>query len=237
MATKPVTVSLVNAGRLAYQKGLNLQKILVDRHTDRSIPEDKRNSLILIEHNPVYTIGIRTAPYPDSEIRRLEALGAEFHKTNRGGLITFHGPGQLVCYPIINLRHFDLTVKKYVCLLEKSVIQVCDEYKIEARRTEDTGIWVGNRKICAMGIHAQRFITSHGLALNCNTDLNWFNNIVPCGLVGKGVTSLSNELGRDVDIKAASAIFLKSFADTFNCQFVETSDESLAEIICHNKNC
>lgn len=216
MAVRPV-VSVVNAGRLAYQQGLKLQQQLVDRHSDENVPQDKKNSLILIEHNPVYTIGIRTAQYPDNEIRRLEALGAEFHKTNRGGLITFHGPGQLVCYPILNLRDFDCTVKKYVCLLEKTIIEVCKRYEIKAQTTDDTGIWVGNRKICALGIHASRFITSHGLALNCNTDLKWFDNIVPCGLVGKGVTSVSKELGREMSIAAVVPDFLDAFSRTFEC--------------------
>lgn len=219
MATRPVLVSVVRAGRLGYQKGLDLQRQLTHRHTDQDVPEHKKNSLILVEHHPVYTIGIRTEPYPDHEIRRLEALGAEFHKTNRGGLITFHGPGQLVCYPILNLRDFDCTVKKYVFLLEKTIIEVCRRYGITARTTDDTGIWVGNRKICALGIHASRFITSHGLALNCNTDLQWFNNIVPCGLVGKGVTSLSEELRRTVDIQAAIPELLDAFSLTFNCRF------------------
>lgn len=218
MAASQVTVSVVNAGRLAYQQGLRLQKQLTDRHTDQNIPGDRRNSLILVEHNPVYTIGIRTAPYPDQEIQRLEALGAEFHKTNRGGLITFHGPGQLVCYPILNLRDFGCTVKKYVCLLEKTIIEVCRKYEIKAATTEDTGIWVGNRKICAIGIHASR-ITSHGLALNCNTDLQWFNNIVPCGLVGKGVTSISDELKRDVNTQTVIPDLLDAFSATFNCKF------------------
>lgn len=220
-AARPVVVSVVNAGRLAYQQGITLQKQLSDRHTDPSVPLEERNSLILVEHHPVYTIGIRTAPYPAQEIARLEALGAEFHKTNRGGLITFHGPGQLVCYPILNLRDFDCTVKKYVCLLEKTIIQVCEQYGVAARTTEDTGIWVDNRKICALGIHASRFVTSHGLALNCNTDLGWFGNIVPCGLVGKGVTSLSHELKREVDIKAVIPELLNAFAATFNCKIIQ----------------
>lgn len=228
MATSPVIVSVINAGRMAYQQGLHLQKQLIDRHRDPGVQESKRNSLVIVEHHPVYTIGIRTAPYPQEEISRLEALGAEFHKTNRGGLITFHGPGQLVCYPILNLRDFDCTVKKYVCLLEKTVIRVCRDLGIEARTTEDTGIWVNNQKICALGIHASRF-TSHGLALNCNTDLAWFSNIVPCGLVGKGVTSLSKELGREVDIKQAVPHLLRAFSHTFNCTF---EDVNLAEISC-----
>lgn len=220
MVSRPsVVVSVVNAGRLAYQQGLQLQKTLAQRHTDPDVPADRRNSLILVEHNPVYTIGIRTAPYPDSEIKQLEALGAEFYKTNRGGLITFHGPGQLVCYPILDLRDFDCTVKKYVCLLEKTIIKVCKKYNINAGTTEDTGIWVGNRKICALGISASRFITGHGLALNCNTDLNWFNNIVPCGLVGKGVTSISEELQKSVGIPDVTPDFLEAFAATFNCRF------------------
>lgn len=216
-------MSLVNAGRLAYREGLELQAKLTQRHRDLNSPPDSRNSLILVEHNAVYTIGIRTDQYPDSEIRRLEALGAEFHKTNRGGLITFHGPGQLVCYPILNLRDFNCTVKRYVCLLEKTVIEVCKQFNIVSRTTEDTGIWVGNRKICALGIHASRFITSHGLALNCNTDLKWFSHVVPCGLVGKGVTSVSQELDREVGISEVTPVFLKAFSDTFQCRFATST--------------
>lgn len=232
MAASPVVVSVINAGRMGYQQGLQLQKQLTNRHADPKVQESRRNSLILVEHRPVYTIGIRTAPYPQEEISRLEALGAEFHKTNRGGLITFHGPGQLVCYPILNLRDFDCTVKKYVCLLERTVIRVCRDLGIEARTTEDTGIWVGNQKICALGIHASRFITSHGLALNCNTDLAWFSNIVPCGLVGKGVTSLSKELGREVDIKQTVPHLLGAFSETFKCNFEDVNLVDLAEISC-----
>lgn len=217
----PVVVSVINAGRLAYTKGLTLQKYLAERHQDPKIPENQRNSLILIEHSPVYTIGVRTAPYPEKEIARLRALGAEFHKTNRGGLITFHGPGQLVCYPILNLKDFDLTIKKYVCLLEKTIIALCQHYGIVARTTADTGIWVNNQKICAIGIHASRFITSHGLALNCNTDLSWFSNIVPCGLVGKGVTSMTNELSRDVTIDTVIPHFLSAFSHSFSCSAVQ----------------
>lgn len=218
-------VSLLNLGRLGYSQALKIQQRLVTAHLNTETADNKsKNVLILVEHNPVYTIGIRTNEYSDEEVDRLRNLGAEFYRTNRGGLITFHGPGQLVCYPILNLRDFaDTTsnLKAYVCNLEQMVIELCAQYDIEARRTEDTGIWVGNSKICALGIHASRRITSHGLALNCNTDLSWFRNIVPCGLVGKGVTSISDQLLRDVPMSEVVPKFLSGFQKTFNCQIFE----------------
>uniref|UniRef100_A0A8C1II11 lipoyl(octanoyl) transferase n=1 Tax=Cyprinus carpio TaxID=7962 RepID=A0A8C1II11_CYPCA len=110
---------------------------------------------------------------------------------SRGGLITFHGPGQLVCYPVLNLGCFRKSVRWYVCELERTVIKTCGQFGIEASTSPDTGVWAGDNKICAIGIHCGRYITSHGLALNCNTDMSWFDNIVPCGIMGKGVTSLS----------------------------------------------
>ncbi|CAB1348477.1 unnamed protein product [Coregonus sp. 'balchen'] len=123
-------------------------------------------------------------PYTHSKRSKDKLLGAEFFRSNRGGLITFHGPGQLVCYPILNLGCFKKS-------LERTVINLCRKYGIKASTSPDTGVWVGDNKICAIGIHCGTYIPSHSLALNCNTDMGWFENIVPCGIVGKGVTSLS----------------------------------------------
>lgn len=214
-------VAVLKTGRLGYRQALKLQNLLIERHkTDRS-----SNVLILTEHNPVYTIGIRTETYKDDEIERLQEIGAEFIKTNRGGLITFHGPGQMVCYPILNLKQFPCSsLKQYVCFLEKTIMGLCKEFKVTTETNQDTGIWVGNNKICAIGIHASSFITSHGLALNCNTDLKWFSYITPCGLVGKGVTSLSKELGRKIEIPEVIPNFLSNFQSTFNCQPVPMDD-------------
>lgn len=208
-------VHVLKTGRLNYGESLKLQKSI----SDRLVQGDAKfkNVLIVTEHNPVYTIGIRTENYSIDDEEKLRKLGAEFYKTNRGGLITFHGPGQLVAYPIINLKNFEHSVRWYVSHIEKAVIDLCNQYGIKAQTTEDTGVWVGNRKICAIGIRASRYITTHGLALNCNVDLSWFNHIVPCGLEGKEVTSLSKELSKDISIDDATNKLLTTFQDVFKC--------------------
>jgi lipoyl(octanoyl) transferase len=135
---------------------------------------------------------------------RLKAIGATLFHIDRGGDITYHGPGQLVCYPIINLEEFSLGLRQYIGVLEQAVINVCGSYGIEAGRLEGaTGVWLDAhspraRKICAIGVRSSRFVTMHGLALNVNTDLRYFSYINPCGFIDKGVTSLSRELGADV---------------------------------------
>ncbi|XP_076137753.1 octanoyl-[acyl-carrier-protein]:protein N-octanoyltransferase LIPT2, mitochondrial [Alosa pseudoharengus] len=215
MTLGKTAVRVVNLGRISYGQALQVQQKHVRQHLDKT--SDVPNTLLLCEHHPVYTIGIRQAPYPPEEEERLKGLGAEFFRTNRGGLITFHGPGQLVCYPILNLGCFKKSVRWYVCELEKTVIGLCGKFGLKAATSPDTGVWVGDNKICAIGIHCGRYITSHGLALNCNTEMNWFNNIVPCGIVGKGVTSLSLELSRDVTAAEATPYLLESFSERFNC--------------------
>ncbi|XP_046891878.1 putative lipoyltransferase 2, mitochondrial [Hypomesus transpacificus] len=214
-------VEVVNLGRIPYARALDVQKLFVKRHFDKSVKSP--NALLLCEHPPVYTIGIRQAPYPAKEEERLKLLGAEFFRTNRGGLITFHGPGQLVCYPVLNLGSFKKSVRWYVCELERTVIQLCSRFGIKATTSPDTGVWVGENKICAIGIHCGRYITSHGLALNCNTDMDWFKNIVPCGIVGKGVTSLSQELGRNMSTEEVTLHLLETFKDQFDCTLLHGS--------------
>ncbi|XP_072118576.1 octanoyl-[acyl-carrier-protein]:protein N-octanoyltransferase LIPT2, mitochondrial [Mobula birostris] len=218
--SKPV-IEVVNLGRISYGNALQAQQKFIRRHVDAltRLPtnEPPLNALLLCEHPPVYTIGIRTAPYPIGEEERLKELGAEFYRANRGGLITFHGPGQLVCYPILNLAHFKKSVRWYVGELERTTVQLCYKFGIKAETSSETGVWVGNNKICAIGIHCGRYITSHGLALNCNTNLLWFSHITPCGIEGKGVTSLSKVLKREVTISEAVEPFLETFAEQFNC--------------------
>lgn len=216
---KPL-ITVIRAGRLSYSAGLQLQDHLSRQSVEQV--EQFRNVLLLLEHEPVYTIGIRTKGYTEVEEQRLRQLGAEFHRTNRGGLITFHGPGQLVAYPIIHLKHFKPSMRWYVSMLERTIIDVCFHLGIKvAKTTEDTGIWVGNNKICAIGVHGSRYVTTHGIGLNCNTDLSWFEHIVPCGIEGKGVTSLSKELQRDVTIEEASKVFIRSFSKVFQCDVVQ----------------
>lgn len=224
-------VHVLKTGRLNYGESLKLQKSISNRLVQGDVKY--KNVIILTEHSPVYTIGIRTKNYSIDEEEKLKNLGAEFYRTNRGGLITFHGPGQLVAYPIINLKNFEPSVRWYVCHIEKTIIDLCKKHGIIARTTEDTGVWVDNRKICAIGIHASRYITTHGLALNCNTDLSWYKHIVPCGLEGKEVTSLSKELNKSVSIDDTTPEFLSSFQDVFQCSTEIIKPDEAQEILKH----
>ncbi|XP_019967586.2 octanoyl-[acyl-carrier-protein]:protein N-octanoyltransferase LIPT2, mitochondrial [Paralichthys olivaceus] len=216
---RPV-VEVVRLGLVAYQEALRLQQVYKKRH--ESSPA---HTLLLCQHPPVYTTGIRHKPYPAPLLDQLCLLGADVHRTNRGGLITFHGPGQLVCYPVLNLGSFKKSVRWYVCQLEKTIISVCSRFGVEASTSPHTGVWVDDNKICAVGIHCGRYITSHGLALNCNTDMSWFSHIVPCGIEGKGVTSLSAELQRDVSVEETIPHLLEAFRDQFNCQLTHAQTE------------
>lgn len=224
-------VHILKTGILNYSDSLKLQKAVASIIVQGDAKY--KNVIIVTEHNPVYTIGIRTKNYTINEEEKLRQLGAEFFKTNRGGLITFHGPGQLVAYPIINLKYFEPSLRWYVCHIEKTIINLCKKYGITARTTEDTGVWVENRKICAIGIHASRYITTHGLALNCNVDLSWFDHIVPCGLEGKEVTSLSKELTKNVTIDETIPELIASFQDVFECS-TEVIDSSETRKIMKN---
>ncbi|CAH1249647.1 LIPT2 [Branchiostoma lanceolatum] len=219
-----------NLGRVSYSDGLRAQEKLQRQHLDDlagKTKEPARDTLLLCEHQPVYTTGYRKGQLPSSEEDRLTKLGAEFHRTNRGGLITYHGPGQLVVYPVLNLAHFRKSIKWYICQLEKSVIRACQSFGIQAQMSPDTGVWVGDRKICAIGVHGSRFITTHGFALNCNPDMTWFRHIVPCGIVGKGVTSLSMELGRNVKIQDAIPTMVASFAEQFDCSEIRHENQDV----------
>ncbi|XP_002734161.1 octanoyl-[acyl-carrier-protein]:protein N-octanoyltransferase LIPT2, mitochondrial-like [Saccoglossus kowalevskii] len=189
------------------------------------ITQEPKDVILLCEHNPVYTVGIRTKDYPVSEEERLKKLGADFFRTDRGGLITFHGPGQMVAYPILNLARYTKSIRWYVCQLEKCVIRMSTSFGLVSNTSPHTGVWIKDNKVAAIGIHSSRYITSHGLALNCNTDLSWYDHIVPCGIVGKGVTSLSRELRRDVTIDEVTPLFLKAFETEFNCH-IESEDGS-----------
>ncbi|KAI6183880.1 Lipoate-protein ligase B [Aphelenchoides bicaudatus] len=197
--------------------------------------KDKKNYICLLEHFPVYTVGLRDQSYTPQMEEHLRALGADFHRIKRGGLITFHGPGQLVAYPILNLRSIvvaglPLGVKRYVSALEEVLIRVStDTYGLKnVGRTENPGVWIEeNRKLAAIGIQVQNGITGHGLALNCNTDLKWYNNIVACGLEGKTVSSLSKELGHDVSVDDVLQPFVQTFAEVFQTETTLQVDTSV----------
>lgn len=209
---KPNTMQtkIVDWGLVPYQKAWEKQHEIFYAQLERkqtSLPTQE-DTIIFCEHPHVYTIG---KSGEDSNMlmdaTRLSELGATLYHIDRGGDITYHGPGQIVCYPIIDLERYGLNVRTYVSLLEDCVIDVCDSYGLKASRLDCArGIWIdaeGNnaRKICAIGVRASRYITMHGLAFNVNTDLNFFNYINPCGFKDKGVTSLEQELGRKLDMK------------------------------------
>jgi len=174
--------------------------------------EDKttetKNHLIFCEHPHVYTLG-KSGDEKNLLVNEdyLKSRGATFHKINRGGDITYHGPGQLVGYPIIDLDNFFTDIHKYLRFLEEVVILTLKEYGLESERSPgETGVWfdVGTpkaRKICALGVKSSRWVTMHGFAFNINSDLSYFGNIIPCGITDKSVTSLQKELGKEMDIQ------------------------------------
>lgn len=179
-----------------------------------------RNEIIMCEHPHVYTLG-RSGKKNNMLLgeEQLKAIHAVFYPIDRGGDITYHGPGQLVCYPILNLEEFHLGLKEYIHLLEEAVIRVCKMYGISAGRIEKaTGVWLeggtsGMRKICAIGVRSSRYVTMHGLALNVNTDLRYFSYINPCGFVDKGVTSLQKELGYEVHMAEVKERLKRELSD------------------------
>lgn len=180
------------------------------------------NFLLLCEHPHVYTLG--KSGKPENLLvneAQLQALSAVYYKINRGGDITYHGPGQLVGYPILDLDNFFTDIHKYLRYLEDTIIRVCNYFGIVAGRYEGyTGVWLDAdnekaRKICAMGVRCSRWVTMHGFAFNINTNLNYFKHIVPCGIDDKAVTSLQLELGREVEIEEVKQLFLKYFCEQF----------------------
>jgi lipoyl(octanoyl) transferase len=188
---------------------------------------ETQHHLLFVEHPPVYTLGksgnIENVLITE-EMRT--AKGIEFFRTNRGGDITFHGPGQIVGYPILDLEKFYTDIGKYLRNIEEVIILTLKEYGIEAGRSAgETGVWIDpdkkgkERKICAIGVRSSRWITMHGFALNVNTDLNYFNFIIPCGIRNKQVTSIGKELGRKIDFEEAKEKVKNNFAKVFDADW------------------
>ncbi len=190
------------------------------------VPKPTPNHLIFCEHPHVYTLGKSgKADHLLLNDESLKAKNARFYKINRGGDITYHGPGQLVGYPVLDLDNFFTDIHKYMRFLEEAVIKTLADYNIEAGRiTGLTGVWIdfqgqnNPRKICAMGVKSSRWVTMHGFALNVNTDLNYFGNIVPCGISDKAVTSLENEIGTPVKMEEVKTILKNHLANLFQMQ-------------------
>jgi lipoyl(octanoyl) transferase len=198
-------------GRVRYKDALELQRALVeDRRAERV-----GDVLLLLEHPHVITLGSRSDTARSNVLaspERLAELGVELSETGRGGDVTYHGPGQLVGYPILNLKPDRADVYQYVRNLEEVMTRVSRRFGVEAGRVEGlTGTWVGGSKIGAIGIRISRWITSHGFAYNVNTDLDYFKLIVPCGIRDHGVTSLARELGRAVDMSEVEDALINEF--------------------------
>lgn len=197
-----------------------------NRKDETSLPTP--NYFLFVEHPHVYTLG-KSGDLSNLLLseKQLEAKGATFYKINRGGDITYHGPGQIVGYPILDLENFFTDIHKYLRLMEEAIILTLDEYGLSSCRSEgETGVWLGvgtpfARKICAMGVRASRWVTMHGFALNVNADLGYFDNIIPCGIRGKAVTSLNVELGVErVEEEEVKAKIVKHFSQLFDADFV-----------------
>jgi len=176
------------------------------------------NYLILTEHYPVITIGQKTNPaHLLTTETYLKRQGIELYHIDRGGDITFHGPGQLVGYPILNLLDFKQDIHWYMRNLEEVIIRTLADFKLPAQRIPDlTGVWVDNKKICAVGVRITRWVTMHGFALNVSTDLNHFQYIIPCGISGKGVTSIFEQIGNITNLNEVSSRVCANFEDIFD---------------------
>lgn len=214
-------------GRRDYREVWKLQQELLEKiKKQKSDREKTSNYLLFVEHPHVYTLG-KSGNEANMLINaiQLRAKQAEFIKVDRGGDITYHGPGQLVAYPVVDMENFGLGVKEYVHQLEEVVIRTIGRYGIDGYRSEGaTGVWLepnrpGARKICAIGVKCSHYVTMHGFALNVNTDLNYFSYIHPCGFVDKGVTSLEKEVGAKVDLEDLKKVTLREFSEVFGMEF------------------
>ncbi|HSE98176.1 MAG TPA: lipoyl(octanoyl) transferase LipB [Blastocatellia bacterium] len=200
-------------GRIVYGEALKVQEEAVNRLKGGEGIEH----LFLLEHPHVFTLG-RGADKSNilASAAQLEEKSVEIHETGRGGDVTYHGPGQLVGYPIVNLRPDRMDVHRYVRDLEEVLIRSIADFGIKGERiTGLTGVWVGSEKIAAIGVRIARWITSHGFALNVNTDLDYFRMIVPCGIADKGVTSISRLVGKEVDLREVASSLALRFSEVF----------------------
>lgn len=232
MNIKNKIITVEDLGILSFASALEVQedyfyKIISEKKANRQKeqPTPTDNFLLFVEHKPVYTLGksgdIQHLLLDQNGLKEKEI---EFYKTNRGGDITFHGLGQIVGYPILDLDNFFTDIHKYLRFLEEIIIKTLAEYGLTATRSkEETGVWLDAetpfaRKICALGVRASRWVTMHGFALNVNTDLTYFEHIVPCGIKGKGVTSLKAELGKEISVNQVKEKLVKHFLDLFEAE-------------------
>jgi lipoyl(octanoyl) transferase len=228
-------IEFIDLGLVEYKQAWDLQeKYLADivsiKIANRNLSENEqiatKNYILFCEHPHVYTLG-KSGKEEHLLLNDIQLLSkeAQFYKTNRGGDITYHGPGQLVGYPILDLENFFTDIHQYMRYLEEAIIHTCAYFGINAGRIDGlTGVWVdydggpNPRKICAMGVKTSRWVTMHGFALNVNTDLAFFDNIIPCGIDDKAVTSLKMELGRELEIDEVKKIVFEILTKLFGFQ-------------------
>lgn len=208
-------LEILNLGKMDYGKALDIQQNILAARQEGKLPD----MLILVEHFPVITLG-RRGRYENifAPEQELEEAGVKIYEVNRGGDVTYHGPGQLVGYPIVDLNNHGKDIRQFVWNIEEVFIRLLlDEFGIKARREEGTytGVWVGNNKITAIGIAVKRWVTMHGFAFNINTNLGHFKWINPCGLSDRGVTSLEELLGARQDFRRVTGLVTRYFSSVF----------------------
>jgi lipoyl(octanoyl) transferase len=213
-------------GLIEYNEAWNKQEEIFKQTIQLKLDNKQTtNTLVFCEHPHVYTLG-KSGDEQNMLLNyiQLQAADAQFVKTNRGGDITYHGPGQIVGYPIFDLANFNIGLKQYIFLIEEAIINTLKYYDIESTRLDGaTGVWLNVgmpscRKICAIGVRSSRFVTMHGFALNINTDLTYFKHINPCGFIDKGVTSLQNELNMEINMEEVKTILADNFDKLFVTQ-------------------
>jgi len=211
------SLDVIRLGRKAYEKVWDRQKKLVDERRMGIVPD----TLILVEHDPVYTLGKNSN---ENHLLKSRDVHIPVYQIERGGDVTFHGPGQLVGYPILDLHHHRLSVSWYMRTLEEMLIRTVGQFGIEARRREGlTGVWVGEEKIAALGVRLSRWVSMHGFALNVNTDLEFFDGIIPCGIFEHDVTSMSQILGKEVSMVEVEETLVTIFRLLFSFQECEAA--------------
>lgn len=221
-----IKVRIEDWGTIDYEIALAKQtKLYEETIADKINGRECTNTIVLCQHTPVYTLG--KSGHENNMLlspERLASMGVKLFHIKRGGDITFHGPGQIVMYPILNLETFGIGLKAHVHNMEEAVIRTCAGYGIECERLDGaTGVWIdagkpSARKICAIGVQSSHYVTMHGLAFNVNTDLSYFRNINPCGFIDKGVTSLAVECKGEIDINETKRRLVSEFANLLNAQ-------------------
>lgn len=227
-------IQIVSLGLSDYKSAWDLQRQIFDLRAVGKISD----VLLLTEHNHVYTLGKSS---DDNHLlaneEELKSKGAEVYHIDRGGDVTYHGPGQLVGYPILDLNNFYLDIHRYLRDIEGVIIRTLQEFGIQARRDQQyTGVWVGDDKIAAIGVKVSRWITMHCFALNVNTELSYFDRIIPCGIFHKGVTSMERVLGKQISLDEIGTVVRRKFGEVFGVSVVEREREEFLHSTTYTEN-